>query len=130
MKKILIADDEPHAIRILRQSLERAGYQVEGAQNGLAALEKVREQVPDVLITDIQMPRMSGKELCAQIVEEMPQRDLLIFILTSRTEIEHREWSANIDNLVFLEKPISIRKLIANLDEYFSHEKAGGSSLT
>ncbi len=129
MKKILIADDEPHAIRILRQSLERAGYQVEGAPNGLAALEKVREQVPDVLITDIQMPRMSGKELCAQIVEEMPQRDLLIFILTSRTEIEHREWSANIDNLVFLEKPISIRKLIANLDEHFSHEKAGGSSL-
>ncbi|RDH84219.1 MAG: hypothetical protein DIZ77_16490 [endosymbiont of Seepiophila jonesi] len=129
MKKILIADDEPHAIRILRQSLERAGYQVEGARNGLEAIEKLREQMPDVLITDIQMPRMTGQELCAQIVEEMPQRDFLIFVLTSRTEIEHREWSAGIDNLRFLEKPISVRKLIATLDEYFSYEKAGGSGL-
>ena len=118
-KRILIADDEPHVIRVLKQSLERQGYAVEGVLNGEAALEKVREQPPDVLITDIQMPRMTGEALCKKIQAELPQRDFLIFVLTSRTEIEHREWSRHITNLQFLEKPISIRKLIAQLNDYF-----------
>ncbi|MCK5648966.1 MAG: response regulator [Gammaproteobacteria bacterium] len=123
MKKILIVDDEPHAIRILRQALERSGYEVDGAANGLAALEKIHEQVPDVLITDIQMPRMSGQQLCQQIQQQMPQRKFLIFIVTSRTEIEHREWSAGIENMMFLEKPVSVRQLIIKLGEYFNHDE-------
>lgn len=123
MKRILIVDDEPHAIRILKQALERSGYEVDSAANGLAALQKIRGQMPDVLITDIQMPRMSGQELCQQIQQEMPQREFLIFIVTSRTEIEHREWSADIDNMMFLEKPVSVRQLIIKLAEHFNHDK-------
>ena len=123
MKRILIVDDEPHAIRILRQALERNGYEVEGASNGLLALEKIRAQMPDVLITDIQMPRMSGKELCQQIQEQMPQREFLIFIVTSRTDLEHREWSGSINNMMFLEKPVSVRQLIKMLEEYFNRDE-------
>ncbi len=123
MKRILIVDDEPHAIRILRQALERNGYEVEGASNGLFALEKIRAQMPDVLITDIQMPRMSGKELCQQIQEQMPQREFLIFIVTSRTDLEHREWSGSINNMMFLEKPVSVRQLIKMLEEYFNRDE-------
>ncbi|NNJ91617.1 MAG: response regulator [Gammaproteobacteria bacterium] len=119
MKKILIADDEPYVIRLMKQSLEKAGYTVDAVSNGELALEKLRLQHPDVLITDIQMPKMSGDELCQRIEEEMPQRQFLIFVLTSRTEIEHREWSNKIYNLKFMEKPVSIRNLIAMLDEYF-----------
>lgn len=120
MKRLLIADDEPHVNRVLKQSLERQGYQVETVQNGEMALERIREQPPDVLVTDIQMPRMTGEALCKQIQEEMPWRDFLIFVLTSRTEIEHRNWSRQIDNLQFLEKPVSIRRLISKLDNYFN----------
>ncbi len=118
-RKILIADDEHHAIRILKQALNRAGYEVEGVSNGEAALQRIRESAPDVLITDIQMPRMTGEQLCQQIAEEMPQRNFLIFVVTSRTEIEHREWSDKIDNLMFLEKPVSMRQLVKELDNYF-----------
>jgi len=50
----------------------------------------------------------------------MPDRKFLIFVLTSRTEIEHREWSRDIDNLLFLEKPVSIRNLVEKLDGYFA----------
>ena len=50
----------------------------------------------------------------------MPERQFLIFVLTSRTEVEHREWSRNIDNLLFLEKPVSIRNLVDQLDGYFA----------
>lgn len=120
MKRVLIADDERHAIRVLSQSLEREGYQVEGVLNGEAALHRVREAPPDLLITDIQMPRMDGEQLCKQIQTEMPDRRFAILVLTSRTEIEHRQWSRAIDNLLFLEKPVSIRRLVATLSEYFA----------
>lgn len=120
MKKIIIVDDEPHVLRVLRMSLEKAGYEVQSCSNGEDALELVRESHPHVLVTDIYMPRMNGQELCQKIQQEMPERTFLIFILTSRTEIEHREWSRQIDNLRFLEKPVSIRNLIEQLNHYFS----------
>ncbi|MCU7935390.1 MAG: response regulator [Candidatus Thiodiazotropha sp. (ex Dulcina madagascariensis)] len=122
MSRILITDDEPHVIRVLKKSLERHGYQVDEALDGEVALEKIRQQEPDVLITDIQMPRLTGEALCKQLQEEIPQRKFLIFVLTSRTEVEHREWSRQIDNLQFLEKPVSIRKLITKLNEYFANQ--------
>ena len=62
------------------------------------------------------MPRMDGEQLCQNIQTEMPERKFLIFVLTSRTEIEHREWSRQIENLQFLEKPVSIRNLIECLN--------------
>lgn len=115
MSRILIADDEPHVLRILKMSLEREGYAVEVCANGREALEMIRRAPPDVLITDIQMPLMDGEELCRQIEQTMPQRNFAIFVLTSRTEIEHREWSREIGNLQFLEKPVSIRDLTEKL---------------
>ena len=120
MKRILLIDDEPHVIRVLRQALERAGYSVDTASNGILGLEKIYQNPPDVVITDIQMPKMTGQELCQRIQDEMPERKFLIYIVTSRTEIEHREWSSRIDNLCFIEKPVSVRQLLIKLNNYFS----------
>jgi CheY-like chemotaxis protein len=124
MKKIVIADDEPHVLRVLKLSLEREGYQVEAFPNAAKALVRIEQEHPDILITDISMPVMSGEELCRHIQQEMPDRKFLIFVLTSRTEVEHREWSRAIDNLSFIEKPVSIRNLINNLHEYFAASTA------
>jgi CheY-like chemotaxis protein len=120
MKKIVIADDEPHVLRVLKLSLEKEGYDVEVCANGKEALTKLEHEQPDILITDIQMPKMTGEELCLHINEHMPNRKFLIFVLTSRTEIEHREWSREIHNLLFLEKPVSIRNLVEKLNGYFA----------
>lgn len=119
MKRILIADDQRHVIRVMSQALERQGYEVEGVPNGEVALERVMQNPPDVLITDVQMPRMTGEELCKRIQAELPDRRFLIFVVTSRTEIEHREWSRGIDNLLFLEKPVSMRRVISELQSHF-----------
>ncbi len=120
MKRILIADDEPHVLRVLKKSLEKENYEVEVCANGIDALARIEKEHPDILITDIQMPLMTGEELCLHIEKNMPNRDFLIFVLTSRTEIEHREWSRSVRNLLFLEKPISIRNLVEKLDGYFA----------
>ena len=119
MKRILIVDDEPHILRLLKIALEKKSFAVDTALNGEAALQKICQEQPSVLITDIDMPRMSGKDLCRQIELDIPDRKFIIFVLTSGTELEHRDWTTEFDNLVFLEKPISIRKLLAMLETYF-----------
>jgi CheY-like chemotaxis protein len=120
MKKIVIADDEPHVLRVLKLSLKNEGYAVETCANGKEALALLQQAIPDILITDIQMPQIGGEELCRHIQEQMPDRNFPIFVLTSRTEIEHREWTREIDNLLFLEKPVSIRDLVGKIDDYFA----------
>ena len=120
MKDILLVDDEPHVLRVLRMSLEREGYSVRQADDGEEALEKIRETPPDLLITDIDMPRMTGKELCLAITREIPERSFPVYVLTSRAENEHREWSGELPNLQFIEKPASIHQLLTNLKRDFA----------
>jgi CheY-like chemotaxis protein len=120
MKRILIADSEPYVLRVLRMSLEKEGYAVELCTNGRAALDSIQQEPPDVLITEIQMSLMDGEELCRNIEQCMPEREFPIFVLTSLTEIEHREWSGTIGNLHFLEKPVSVRELSRKLATNFT----------
>ena len=117
MKRILLVDDEPMVLRVMRLALEKEGYQVDVAVNGEDALAKIAASCPDLMITDIEMPRMTGRELCAHIQKTMPDRQFPIFVSTSLTALEHREWSNEIDNLSFLEKLISIRKLRTVISE-------------
>ena len=118
-KKILLVDDEPHVLRVMKLSLGKEGYAVETAPNGEVAMQMLRASHPDILITDIDMPKMNGEQLCKKIAEEFPDRKFLTFIATSRAEVEHREWSRQIDKLNFMEKPLSIRKVQAMLREHF-----------
>ena len=121
MKRILLVDDEPHIIRLLKLALEKEDYAVDSALSGEAALQKISQEQPAVLITDLHMPGMSGRELCKRIEQEIPDRRFIIFVLTSGAGLEHRQWTAGIDNLVFLEKPVSIRKLLTMLETYFEN---------
>ncbi len=129
MKHILVVDDEPTVIRVLRLALEKAGYRVTKANNGEEALERIREEIPDAVITDIEMPYLDGEGLCRCIEEEWPERAFPLFVVTSLTAMEHRRWSDSIPNLHFLEKPISARRLLARLSEYFDTARKRSLSL-
>ncbi len=126
MSRVLIVDDQPHVIRVLKINLETEGYKVDTAANGHEALQQIAANVPDVLITDIQMPGMSGQELCQSIQANMPARKFLIMVMTSTTERDQRDWVKNITHLEFLEKPLSPRKLVSRLKQYFSLENPHG----
>ena len=115
MKRIMIVDDHAPVVRVMRLGLEEAGYEVETASNGSECLVRLLDKLPDFLVTDIDMPRMSGKELCTAIEEQFPNRDFPIIVLTSRTELEHRDWTREIDNLEFMEKPVSVRRLVSHI---------------
>lgn len=117
MKRVFIVDDQAAVQRVLRLGIEGAGFEVESASNGSECLLKLCDGHPDFLVTDIDMPRMNGKELCQAIESQFPERTFPIVVLTSRTELEHRDWTRDIDNLTFMEKPVSIRKLVAHISQ-------------
>jgi CheY-like chemotaxis protein len=117
MSSILIVDDEPMVIRVVKLGLERAGHEVASASNGAEALKLLRDRSYDVLITDLNMPRMDGRELCQTYQEEMPERDTLIFVVTARPGENHRVWAGGLQNVEFVEKPASVRRLIARIAE-------------
>jgi len=123
MKKIMIVDDHAPVVRVLKLGMEDAGYEVMTATNGSECLLQLCDSPPDFLVTDIDMPRMDGKELCLAIEDQIPDRTFPIVVLTSRTEMEHRDWTRGIDNLVFMEKPVSIRRLLSHIDRCFAESE-------
>jgi CheY-like chemotaxis protein len=115
MKTVLIVDDEPHVVRVLKLTLERAGYRVLTAPDGRAGLAMALAEPPHALVTDIQMPHMNGRELVQALVRELPERGFPILVMTSMTEREERSWVRAIPQVEFLEKPLSPRHLVVCL---------------
>lgn len=121
-KTVLIVDDEPHVIRVMRMALERAGYSVDSALDGDEALKKLAQGRPDVMISDLQMRRTGGRVLCESARQLYPEEKFLILVMTSMTAIDEREWVKRLANTEFLEKPLSPRRLLARLELYFNAE--------
>jgi len=117
-KKILIADDEPYVIRVVKLKLINAGYEVITASNGLEALEKIKSLKPDVVISDVNMPRLNGKELCLRAVPLKKEREFLTIVITSSLEKEDRDWAHSLEKTVFLEKPFSPKELVRIIEQY------------
>lgn len=86
---ILVADDEPIIVEVLKTKLEKAGYSVEIASNGKAALKKIADLTPDLLILDIKMPEMDGYEVCQRIRQNEDTRGLPILMLTAYGGVDH-----------------------------------------
>jgi DNA-binding response OmpR family regulator len=120
----MVVDDHAPVLRVLRLGIEAAGFEVDTASNGSECLVKLCDATPDFLVTDIDMPRMNGRELCLAIEEQFPDRTFPIVVLTSRTELEHRDWTRNIANLEFMEKPVSVRRLVSVIRRSFDDETA------
>ena len=123
-KRILVADDEPHMSRVIELFLQREGYHVDIVRDGQEALDAIMVSPPDLLITDIQMPRLTGKGLCLELEKRLPERDFRIIVMTSMTDREHREWSGALKDAMFIEKPVSMRSLVSALSKYFAERPA------
>ncbi|MEO0595897.1 MAG: response regulator, partial [Chloroflexota bacterium] len=87
-KRILVVDDEPRMIGFIRMNLELEGHQVIEAHNGLEALESVRTQLPDIVILDVMMPRMTGYEVTRKIRATRSRNELPIVLLTAKNLLE------------------------------------------
>ena len=84
--RILLVDDEPDVIEIIRYNLEQEGYNVKTASNGKEALNKAQKNTPHLIIMDVMMPEMDGIEACEQLCSDNTFNDTIIMFLTARGE--------------------------------------------
>jgi len=81
---ILVVDDEAHILHVVSLKLRKAGYEVITAEDGEEGLSVAIEQQPDLIITDYQMPFMTGLELCVELKKQPETRDIPALMLTAR----------------------------------------------
>ena len=112
VKKILIVDDEAHILHVLSMKLANAGYEVLTAMDGDEALELCSGDLPDLVITDYQMPARSGLELCKALRADPRTKDIPAIMLTARGfDIEPNDMAAA-GIAVVLAKPFSPREVL------------------
>ena len=83
-KKVVVADDEAHILHVVSMKLRNAGYEVFTAEDGEEALELCTSELPDLLITDLQMPVMTGMELCKALRARKETKNIPAIMLTAR----------------------------------------------
>ena len=122
--KVLIADDEPYVARVLRLVLQQEGYEVMCVTSGREALDVYHTWCPDILVTDVKMPHMDGRELVQAIVKAGSEKPLPVIVMTSTLESENRDWLGDVENMYFIGKPVSPRDLIRTINQCFVNRKA------
>lgn len=124
MSKVLIVDDEWMTLNLLRMMLERAGFEVIEAGNGLDALKRVDELLPDVIVLDVMMPELDGYEVCRRLRARPDTADLPILMLSAKTQPEAAEEGMRAGATRYLPKPITFEDLARNVREVL--EGSGG----
>ncbi len=119
---ILVVDDSITVRRVTQRLLQREGYRVSMAADGLQALERLQEERPTVVLSDIEMPRMDGFDLARNIRGDVRLRDLPIIMITSRIAEKHREHAKELGVDHYLGKPYAEDELLSLIRHYCSTE--------
>lgn len=114
--RILVVDDDPHAVEILTRMLEREGYECLAADGGELALQTLRENPVDVLLLDVMMPEMDGLQVCERLQADEDLRQIPVMLLTARDDYATRERGMNLGVSEFLTKPVNKRELFARIE--------------
>ena len=115
MNEILIADDEPNQIELMKFNLEKNGFLVSSAYNGTQALELIYEKKPSVLIADWMMPKMSGIELCRILRSNKNTKLLPIIMLSARSEEADKSRGLDTGADDYISKPFSPMELVSRV---------------
>nr|WP_315479540.1 Hpt domain-containing protein [uncultured Rhodoferax sp.] len=118
---VLVVDDSITVRRVTQRLLKREGYRVALANDGLQALERLQEEVPTVILSDIEMPRMDGFDLARNIRADARTRAVPIIMITSRIAEKHREHARELGVDHYLGKPYSEDELLGLVRSYCSN---------
>jgi len=116
-KKILVVDDEPFILKSLSFVLTKEGFHIQTATNGVEAMEKIRQQKPDIVFLDIMMPKMNGMEVCRWIRDDPDLRNIYVIILTAKGQEMDREKGFSIGADEYMTKPFSPSSVLQRIRE-------------
>jgi chemosensory pili system protein ChpA (sensor histidine kinase/response regulator) len=123
--RVLVVDDAWSVRRSMQQLLEDAGYDVATAVDGFEALERLRAKVPDVVLTDLEMPNLNGLELTRRMQEIPHWAAIPVVMITSRTSAKHRDEGLKAGVDVYLTKPYQDADLLAQVRSLTTNKASG-----
>lgn len=109
--KILIAEDEPLILQTLELKLKKEGYEVIACVDGLDALQKIDSEQPDLIITDIMMPYMSGLEVVRKVKNDLSSKNIPVIVLSTMGQESIVEEAFELGADDYLKKPFSLSEL-------------------
>lgn len=115
---VMVVDDSLTVRKITGRLLEREGYRVVTAKDGADALDQLEESLPDVILSDIEMPRMDGFEFVRNLRADERLRDVPVIMITSRLADKHREYAQKLGANEYLGKPYDEDELLRLLQQY------------
>lgn len=129
-KKILVVDDERHIVRLVEVNLERAGYEVLTAYDGVEALEQVEQEDPDMIVLDVMMPRMDGFDVLKNLQSDPKYKDIPVIMLTAKAQDADifKGWQSGVSS--YLTKPFNPKELLVFVERIFQSMEEGGEAAT
>jgi chemosensory pili system protein ChpA (sensor histidine kinase/response regulator) len=121
---VLVVDDSLTVRRVTQRLLTREGYRVALAKDGLDALDKLSEELPAVVLSDIEMPRMDGFDLVRNVRSDVRLAGLPVIMITSRIAQKHRDYAAQLGVNHYLGKPYSEEELLSLVGHYVQEAAA------
>jgi len=112
MERVLIVDDDPDIVRLVRYNLTHSGYDVQSAGSGREALELVERQPPDLVVLDVMLPDVDGLEVCRTLRQHASSKHIPILMLTARGEEIDRVVGFELGADDYVSKPFSPRELV------------------
>jgi chemosensory pili system protein ChpA (sensor histidine kinase/response regulator) len=126
---VMVVDDSITMRKVTGRVLERHNFEVATAKDGIDALERMVDVIPDLMLLDIEMPRMDGYELATAMKADPRMRDVPIIMITSRTGDKHRQRAMDLGVERYLGKPYQEVELMRNVFELLKLERAGDGQL-
>ena len=121
-KRVLVVDDEIHIVHVVAIKLRNNGYEVTTADNGAEAYDLVCKEKPDIIVTDYQMPVMSGIELVQKLRDDEATRNIPVIMLTARSFAISKAQQEELQISGCLSKPFSPKELLGNIEDVL-HQK-------
>ena len=119
--RVLVVDDDKHAVEILYRLLQKENFEVLRAQSGGEALAVVAAEKVDVILLDVMMPEMDGFQVCEALRKAERTRDIPVILLTAKDDMETRVLGMKLGVSEFLTKPINKRELFARIRAQLHH---------
>lgn len=127
IKRILIIEDEKAMAELIAMRLKKEGYEIDTAYDGEEGLEKIRSRKPDLVLLDLMLPKIDGRDLLKIVKKEEGIKDIPVIILSGRAEQWDRNIGLELGADEYIEKPLDMVKLASQLKSVFRKRESGSS---